>query len=379
MPPQAVAAIELRYYNLDGEAVLTSTRQPLEGRQVPLPFHIKADIPASDAQGLLELRAAIELDGRLIRLSDPIPVFHRSGEHDIGELKLQPFNALAFGTAWMCGDIEVMLGAMGNNPLMRVGVKQFVMQQTRSASGVRHEAQGDPSTVLHSKGREALVSLRGDLLPDCRMIEQPELPLTARGNEPPWQVQVANDQLKLSTNYGTRHESFALLATRQSGPETRYLAASNNQSLTLTITPGVCRDSMSGMPHPYAAELATAQGTLPGCAGRPVALLSSHEWSITLLDGQPPAVDSTITLTFSAEDSRVFGNASCNRFNAGFTLDGENLRFSHAASTMMACPEPLMHQERSFFRILEGIQAFDIDGNGVLELIGTNGRLHARR
>ncbi|MDV7402928.1 YbaY family lipoprotein, partial [Arthrospira platensis SPKY1] len=65
MPPQAVAAIELRYYNLDGEAVLTSTRQPLEGRQVPLPFHIKADIPASDAQGLLELRAAIELDGRL--------------------------------------------------------------------------------------------------------------------------------------------------------------------------------------------------------------------------------------------------------------------------------------------------------------------------
>ncbi len=378
MPPQAKATVEMRLYSKEGEKLLASTRQSLAGRQLPIPFSIEAQVPSNSSANLLELRAAIELDGRVIRVSEVVPVFVKQGRHNVGEIQLQAFNAIAFGTAWLCGDTEVMLGATGSGLVMRVGVEQFAMQQTQSASGVRYEALGDSATVLHGKGTAAVVAVRGTVLTECEIASEPAQPFTASGNEPPWQVIVEDGRLALTTAYGAQQQSFDLLQTDQSGTTTRYRAAGSDQAVVMTASLGVCHDSMTGMPHPYSVDLASAQGVLRGCGGAPLDLLTRHDWVVTLLDDQLPASGSSITLRFSADDGRVSGNASCNRFNGGFSVDGENLRFARMVSTMMACPEPLMAQEREFLEILSGVHGFDIDANGSLALIGSAGRLTAR-
>jgi heat shock protein HslJ len=261
---------------------------------------------------------------------------------------------------------------------MRVGVEQFSMRQTRSASGVRYEAAGDPATVLHTKGSNALVSVRGEALAECTMASEPAQPFRATGNEPPWLATIDGDKLTLVTEYGAQTRSMALLDTQQSGTVTRYRASDGELALVMTASSGVCHDSMSGMPHPYSVDLASAQGVLRGCGGNPMDLLAGKEWEVTRLNDAVPLSDSRITLLFLPEDGRVAGGASCNRYNAAFELTGESLSFSRAASTMMACPEPLMTQEREFHSVLSGINAFDIDGAGMLELIGSEDRLFAR-
>lgn len=378
MPAQAMALLELGAFRSDGFEVIARSEDVLGGRQVPIPFTITAPARDGSTAEVVELRAAVQLDGRIIRASEPVPVFARSGEVDVGEIMLRQFNALSFGTAFDCGGTEVMFGEIGAHPVMRVGIEQFSMRQTRSASGVRYEAAGDPATVLHTKGADALVSVRGDTLGECKMTLEPARPFRATGNEPPWIVAIEGDTLSLITGYGAHTRTVQLLDTHQSGSVTRYRASDGALALVMTASRSVCHDSMSGMPHPYAVDLASAQGVLRGCGGNPIELLAGHEWEITLLDDAVPLSGSRITLRFFPEDGRVAGGASCNRYNAAFELTGENLSFSQAASTMMACPEPLMTQESDFHRVLSGINAFDVDGAGMLELIGSEGRLFAR-
>lgn len=228
------------------------------------------------------------------------------------------------------------------------------------------------------------LSAGGEPLGIERRVEHPERsaiparPLRARGNEPPWLATLNDGELVLVTDYGVRHRAIPVLDTQRGGNVTRYRAADGEVSLVMTVRSRVCNDSMSGMPYPYSVELATAQGVLHGCGGEPVELLAGREWEVTRLDDRAPLRGSRITLRFVPEDGRIAGIASCNRFSAAFTLTGENLRFSSAMTTKMACSEPLMEQELDFLRLLSDVSTFDIDGAGMLELIGAEGRLVAR-
>ena len=57
-----------------------------------------------------------------------------------------------------------------------------------------------------------------------------------------------------------------------------------------------------------------------------------------------PGVESTITL----QDSEAGGQGGCNMFFAPYTLEGDQLSFGPAGSTMMACEERAMAQEQAF-------------------------------
>lgn len=215
----------------------------------------------------------------------------------------------------------------------------------------------------------------------ARQLERPVLPtwtFRASGNEPPWLVTVSDDALVLVTDYGARSRTFRVLDTEPGETVTRYRAADGGRVLAMTVRSEVCNDSMSGMPHPYAVEVETALGVLYGCGGQPIELLAGREWVVTLLDGQAPVSGARITLRFFPDDHQVAGVAACNHFNATYTLTGEHLRFSRPMSTLMACPEPVMVQEREFHRLLADVSAFGIDGDGMLELIGGEGRLRAK-
>jgi putative lipoprotein len=70
------------------------------------------------------------------------------------------------------------------------------------------------------------------------------------------------------------------------------------------------------------------------------------EWVAELVAGEPLVAGTRVTMHF--ENGRVFGSGGCNRFQGGYTIEGGELVIGNLASTMMACPEPIMEQERRF-------------------------------
>jgi heat shock protein HslJ len=91
-------------------------------------------------------------------------------------------------------------------------------------------------------------------------------------------------------------------------------------------------------------------------------------------DGAPVAAEVEATMTL--QDGQANGNAGCNSFFAAYTVDGQQLTFDQAGSTMMACAEPAMAQETTFldhigqaasYEIVEGrLHLLDAEGNPIL-------------
>ncbi|MGX0902552.1 heat shock protein HslJ [Roseovarius sp. MBR-79] len=65
-----------------------------------------------------------------------------------------------------------------------------------------------------------------------------------------------------------------------------------------------------------------------------------------------------------------YGSTGCNRFIGDFTLTGEGLAFGALGSTLMACSDALMAQERQMLDALENVRRFDLGADGALHLIG---------
>jgi len=106
-------------------------------------------------------------------------------------------------------------------------------------------------------------------------------------------------------------------------------------------------------------------------------VLAGHEWVVEDINNQGIIDNSQATLNFG-DEGRVAGKASCNRYFAGYLVEGQTLNIKQAATTMMACPEALMKQERRFLDALERIDSFEIDETGALVLTGDDSRILAR-
>lgn len=100
------------------------------------------------------------------------------------------------------------------------------------------------------------------------------------------------------------------------------------------------------------------------------ARIENRRWQLVELNGQPvqPAQEREVAfLELDSAQSRVTGNASCNRFFGTYELTaGNRLRFApNLASTMMACPE--LERERAFLDALVRVDNYAI-AEGVLSL-----------
>lgn len=99
-------------------------------------------------------------------------------------------------------------------------------------------------------------------------------------------------------------------------------------------------------------------------------MLVGTTWELDYIAGQETSFSALFpeakpTLTFD-KDGKVFGNASCNRFNTTFTVDGNNIRFGAAATTRMMCPS--IKGEQAFLETLGKVNRYDIHDD-VLNLI----------
>lgn len=198
-------------------------------------------------------------------------------------------------------------------------------------------------------------------LPVVGLAQDISLPLTARGNEPFWRIDAAESSLRLTEPEGK--------GTVQDLPFTQTTDGADlvltTTDFTLRLTRAICRDDMTGLPHPLSAAYTRNGQTAQGCAGNPADLLSG-DWTATTLNGAPLPADAEVTLSFA--DGRIAGKSACNRYSGPATLTGEGLTLGPLAATKMACLAALMETEQATFAAFSRVTTFDITAEGALIL-----------
>lgn len=111
--------------------------------------------------------------------------------------------------------------------------------------------------------------------------------------------------------------------------------------------------------------------------GDQISELENVHWKLTELDGAAlaPTPRGVPSIKLSSKEKRAHGFAGCNRFFAGYELNGEKLRFTGLASTRMACIEPT--PEAALLKALAETASWKLDGH-VLELFDAAPSLRSR-
>jgi heat shock protein HslJ len=93
-------------------------------------------------------------------------------------------------------------------------------------------------------------------------------------------------------------------------------------------------------------------------------------------EGEAVAAVPDVNASITFQDGIVSGTSGCNSFSGSYTLDGTQISIGEVASTLMACPEPLMQQEQGLMAALGEAAAYTIEGDG-LQLVDGDGNVLA--
>ncbi len=97
--------------------------------------------------------------------------------------------------------------------------------------------------------------------------------------------------------------------------------------------------------------------------------LEGVTWRIEEIAGRGIVDASQAEILFGGEGG-VGGTGGCNRFFAGYTLEGARLTIeTEIGMTLMACPEPLMAQDRALAEALASVDGYLIDETGTLRIL----------
>ncbi|MFQ3663550.1 MAG: META domain-containing protein [Chloroflexaceae bacterium] len=103
--------------------------------------------------------------------------------------------------------------------------------------------------------------------------------------------------------------------------------------------------------------------------------LSGTSWLLKSLNGAPPAPGTQVTLNFDVD--AFYGTDGCNRYRGPYQVNGERMSFNDTiASTMMACPEPIMQQATAYVEALKQTASFTI-ADQQLTLLDSSGAVLA--
>jgi heat shock protein HslJ len=140
--------------------------------------------------------------------------------------------------------------------------------------------------------------------------------------------------------------------------EAAYLGALETVSdWTLTEEGRLELSYSSGQPYEEKLVYAPGQTPLVGTTWRLVSFGDPE-------DLQELEEGTSVTAVFSPEtdtSGTVAGNATCNSYTTGYTLDGDNISFGLVAGTMMMCPVGA-DQEVAYLAALESAQTYQIFG-----------------
>lgn len=380
LPPDSVAVVELRA--VDERVLLATTAEALDDRQVPIQFELSlatAELPEED---VVKFRGGIRSHPGPLRVTESVAIEARSGEVNLGSVRLRTVPETAFGVSYRCGERGVVFGSLGAYERLVVDDEVFDLQPEIAASGARYTGVDDGETEFWSKGEEATVTLRGEVLANCTPMTEPEFPFRARGQEPGWHLHMDEEAMVLRAHYGELELSFPRVRPVHTAEGTRYAAEKDGHSLTVLVNRQACNDTMADISFPYRVRYTLDGETHSGCGGEPREVLIGGKWLIEEIGGEP-VVDGTVpTIEFLVEDGedRFAGRASCNRYMGRFQVTGEGVNLSPAASTLMACPDETQAlQERRLLGLLGEVYGFGIDEQDRLVLRTSASTILARR
>ncbi len=125
-------------------------------------------------------------------------------------------------------------------------------------------------------------------------------------------------------------------------------------------------------------EPAGARPTAPAAGSAPAApsaatpnALRGTRWMLTELNGKPVVSmnpKNPAFLMLDTDQKRYSGSSGCNSISGTFQLGGDSLQLLGGAMTLMACPDPIMKQEKEFSQALTDAGSYQIAGN-TLELL----------
>lgn len=377
LPSDAQMLVAIHAVDEEGPAPIAGYRMALDGSQVPLPFALSFR-PEIGRPVVHELIGQVRQGERLLRRTEPVLLRIGSDPLELGSLRLKAVEPADFGQAWRCGSHRVRFDELGETPRLAIDGRVFQLEQVPATTGVRHRVPGEARTGVHRKDDEIRVTRDGKTLPACRKATAPELPLTASGHEPAWQLRIDEHNLRLTTDYGQSVVEVPRLHTGQQGWTMRYRGADAAGGLLATVDERICRDGATGMPHPFEVEVQTGLESFTGCGGDPAQLLTGSQWRIERIDEVPIETEADLLFEFS-EDGQIQGRAGCNQFSADFRLTGEGLEVEEPRSTLMACSDARMALEQRIFERLATVRRFELDDRGGLGLIGRHGRIDAVR
>ncbi|NDY95526.1 META domain-containing protein [Wenzhouxiangella limi] len=375
LTPDSLAVVEVRDGQGPGAQLLAESREELGNRQVPIGFELQIDPEAVEASDALVLQAGIVSSPGPLRVTEPVTIEQRSGELEVGQLRLSPVPQIAFGVTYQCAERSVVVGALGEQDWLVVDNEVYALSAQPAASGARYVAVDDSDTEFWSKGDEATVRVRGERLPTCDRVVAPELPFTARGQEPGWHLRIDEEAIVLRAHYGEQDLTFPPAPAQISAADFRYETESEDHRLTVLVDRQACSDTMADLVYPYRVRYTLDGVAELGCGGDPAEVLMGGEWQIEQIGDEPVVAGTEPTIEFRFEDgeARFAGRASCNRYMGGFNLTGEGLELTPAASTLMACPDEAQAlQERRLQALLGEVYGFGIDDSGRL-LLRTSG------
>jgi putative lipoprotein len=102
------------------------------------------------------------------------------------------------------------------------------------------------------------------------------------------------------------------------------------------------------------------------------------EWVVDVVDNIKVMPDSQVTITFSG--TRVMGQASCNSYTGTYRATADAIKFEGILTTMRACDDSRMSQERDFLGLLRATTSYEIGSGGTLVLRSSAGKaITARR
>ena len=99
--------------------------------------------------------------------------------------------------------------------------------------------------------------------------------------------------------------------------------------------------------------------------------LPAGNWKLTAYNFRQkiayPISDTLITLNIDP-DGKIGGRSGCNVYGGSYSFEDGKLAISDIFSTMMACDEPLMSFERTYYDVLRESDKFTFE-NGVLTIV----------
>lgn len=242
--------------------------------------------------------------------------------------------------------IAISMGALSGC----TGTAKPVMAKTATLTGtVAYRAR-----MALTPGAVITVRLEDSSRQDVAATLIAEFTDTARGRQVPLPFTVSYDPARIEAGH-----TYTVRATIHEGERLAFTTTSANPVITNGVTSDLALNlDLAGVPARHDSTRSTAS-------------LENTYWKAMTLAGHEVVVpEGTREAHFvlHAEDHHVAGTGGCNRFSGSYVSSGDSLAFSALASTMMACVEPAMTQEKWLTEALSQARTWRITGEQ-LELL----------